>query len=315
MPKVLVVDDSRMDRRLVGALLRDTPELSIDFASNGNEALERIRVETPDLVITDYLMPELDGLELLLRISREHPLLPVVLMTGHGNEEVAWQAARSGARAYVPKSALARLLPGIVDQLMTLCREKRELNRFLKTITEAETTFVLEDNDSSLISNLLEYASACLRNAGICKEGTEDLVCLALEESLRNAIHHGNLELSSDLRDDYDDEKYNRAMEERRRSKPYCDRKVYLKLRITPECATFVIRDEGPGFDPSNLPDPTAPENLEAVCGRGIWLMRSLMDEVNYNETGNEVTLIKRPAAEELAEEPAESEAAEEGSS
>jgi CheY-like chemotaxis protein len=303
MPKVLVVDDSRMDRRLVGALLRDTPELSIEFANDGSEALQQIQADMPDLVITDYLMPEMDGLELLLRISREHPLLPVVLMTGHGSEEVAWQAARSGARAYVPKSSLAKLLPGIVDQLMTLCREKRELNRFLTTITESESTFVLEDNDTSLISNLLEYAAACMRNAGVCKEGSEDLVCLALEESLRNAIHHGNLELSSDLRDDYDDEKYNQAMQERRQTKPYSDRKVHLKLRITPEAAVFVIRDEGPGFDPSNLPDPTAPENLEAVCGRGIWLMRSLMDEVNYNETGNEVTLIKRPPAEAPAAE------------
>ena len=66
-------------------------------------------------------------------------------------------------------------------------------------------------------------------------------------------------------------------------------------MRISHEGATFIIRDEGPGFDPNKVPDPTAPENLEAVCGRGIWLMRSLMDEVDYNETGNEVTLEQTP--------------------
>ena len=298
MPKVLVVDDSRMDQRLVGALLRDTPQLDVGFATNGREALDQIRDNPPDLVITDYLMPEMDGLELLLKVGREHPLIPVILMTSHGSDDVAGQAERSGARAYVPKSALTKLLPGMVDQLLTLCNEKRELNRFLQTITESESTFVLEDNDTSVISNFLEYAAACMRNAKICEEGNEELICLALEEALRNAIHHGNLELSSDLRDDFDDEKYNRALEERRAAEPYRSRKIYVKLRVSKEGATFTIRDEGPGFDPSGVPDPTAPENLEAVCGRGIWLMRSLMDDVSYSDQGNEVTLVKRPKAE-----------------
>ncbi len=297
MPKVLVVDDSRMDQRLVGALLRDTPQLDVGFATNGREALDQIRDDPPDLVISDVMMPEMDGMELLLKVGKDHPLIPVILMTSHGSDEVAGRAEKSGARAYVPKSALTKLLPGMVDQLLTLCNEKRELNRFLQTITESESTFVLKDNDTSVISQLLEYAAACMRNAKICEEGNEELVCLALEEALRNAIHHGNLELSSDLRDDYDDEKYNRALEERRAASPYRERKVYVKLRVSKEGATFVIQDEGPGFNPGEVPDPTAPENLEAVCGRGIWLMRSLMDEVTYSDEGNQVTLTKRPKA------------------
>ncbi len=293
MPTVLVVDDSRIDQRLVGALLRKTTNLEIEYASNGVEALERIKDNPPDLVITDLFMPEMDGMELLAEVGRADPLVPVVLMTGNGSDEIALEAVKSGARAYVPKAALSRLLPGIVEQLLTLCREKRELNRFLRCITESESTFVVHDNDTQLIGHLLEYVSGCLRNAGICEEGTEDLICLGLEEALRNAIHHGNLELSSELREMEDDEIYNRAMEERRRTPPYCDRKVHVRVSISPKGAKFVVRDEGPGFDPSKLPDPTSPEHLEAVCGRGVWLMRSLMDEVLYNEQGNEVTLIK----------------------
>jgi CheY-like chemotaxis protein len=297
MPTVLVVDDSRMDQRFVGALLKETPKLEVEYAANGVEALERIRDQPPDLVITDYLMPEMDGLELLLKVGRDFPLIPVILMTGYGTEEVAFKAARSGARAYVPKPTLAKQLPGMVNQLLTLCNEKRELNRFLKTITDTDSTFVVEDNDTTVIPHLLEYSAACLRNAKICEEGGEELACLALEEALRNAVHHGNLELSSKLREEFDDEKYSELFEARRRQEPYRYRKVYIKVRISREGAIFTIRDEGPGFDPNRVPDPTAPENLEAVCGRGIWLMRSLMDEVSYNETGNEVTLVKRRRA------------------
>lgn len=54
------------------------------------------------------------------------------------------------------------------------------------------------------------------------------------------------------------------------------------------------IRDQGVGFDPQSVPDPTLPENLTRPCGRGLFLMRELLDEVWYNERGNEVTLVLR---------------------
>ncbi len=54
------------------------------------------------------------------------------------------------------------------------------------------------------------------------------------------------------------------------------------------------IRDQGGGFDPATVPDPTLPENLTRPCGRGLFLMRKLLDEVRYNERGNEVTLVLR---------------------
>ena len=54
------------------------------------------------------------------------------------------------------------------------------------------------------------------------------------------------------------------------------------------------ITDEGPGFDPTDIPDPTSADNLEKAGGRGLFLMRELMDEVHYNERGNQVTLVLR---------------------
>ncbi len=294
MPTVLVVDDSNEEQRLVGTLLENTPDLELQFARDAAEALERIKSHPPDLTISDLLMPGSDGMELLSEITHADPLVPVVLITSNSHDDMAVKAVNSGARAYVPKAAMKDVLPGIVERLLTLCREKRELTRFLQSVTDSESTFVVHDNDTQLISHLLEYASGCMRDAEVCEEGMEDLVCLGLEEALRNAIHHGNLELSSELREMEDDNLYNKAMEERRSTLPYRDRKVYVKLSFSDVGAKFVIRDEGPGFDPSKLPDPTSPENLESVCGRGVWLMRSLMDEVLYNDKGNEVTLIKK---------------------
>ena len=60
--------------------------------------------------------------------------------------------------------------------------------------------------------------------------------------------------------------------------------------------ASFAVRDEGHGFDPSILPDPTDPENLNGIGGRGVMLIQTFMDDVRYNESGTEITMIKRRA-------------------
>jgi len=54
------------------------------------------------------------------------------------------------------------------------------------------------------------------------------------------------------------------------------------------------VTDQGAGFDPAIVPDPTSPENLTKPCGRGLFLMRQLLDEVSYNDQGNQVTLVLR---------------------
>jgi len=60
------------------------------------------------------------------------------------------------------------------------------------------------------------------------------------------------------------------------------------------------VRDQGSGFDPASVPDPTQPENITRGCGRGLFLMRQLLDEVSYNDQGNEVTLVLRLGAHDV---------------
>ena len=116
---------------------------------------------------------------------------------------------------------------------------------------------------------------------------------VALEEALLNGIHHGNLELSSALRQDGSDA-YDRLGAERRRSAPFASRRLHVHVKLDYSAAVFVIRDEGPGFDVSALPDPTDPENMMKASGRGLLLIRTFMDEATHNATGNEITLIRR---------------------
>jgi anti-sigma regulatory factor (Ser/Thr protein kinase) len=66
------------------------------------------------------------------------------------------------------------------------------------------------------------------------------------------------------------------------------------RARLSRRQAVYVIRDEGPGFDPSTSPDSTDPVNLERTTGRGLLLIRSYMDGVAFNRAGNRITLTKR---------------------
>ena len=72
------------------------------------------------------------------------------------------------------------------------------------------------------------------------------------------------------------------------------DRKknVNLTLSLLEDTIKFVVKDEGEGFDHQHLPDPTAPENLEKIGGRGIFLMRQLADELHFREQGREVEMV-----------------------
>ena len=91
---------------------------------------------------------------------------------------------------------------------------------------------------------------------------------LAMEEALVNAMKHGN-QLDADKR-------------------------VYLQYAITPEQFDVRIEDEGVGFNPDDVPDPTIPENLERACGRGLYMIRCFMSDVQYHGKGNVVTMSKK---------------------
>lgn len=90
---------------------------------------------------------------------------------------------------------------------------------------------------------------------------------LCLEEALINAMKYGN-KLREDL-------------------------SVDLEVEYSPEEVRLTVQDQGPGFDPKKLEDCTAEKNLFRNCGRGVYLIHQLMDEVRYNEKGNRLVMVK----------------------
>jgi anti-sigma regulatory factor (Ser/Thr protein kinase) len=159
-------------------------------------------------------------------------------------------------------------------------------------LEKMEASFALE-TDLTLIPSIISYLQQVLTSMRFCGERNRLRIGIALEEALLNSYYHGNLEVSSKLRE-IDHRRFAALAEQRLGENPYRERQIRVAVRLTPEEARFVVRDEGPGFDPGCLPDPTDPENLAKPCGRGVLLMRAFMDEVAYNGRGNEVTMVKK---------------------
>ncbi|MFH1922298.1 MAG: response regulator [Planctomycetota bacterium] len=292
MPAILVVDDLAADRCLVAKYLKDEEDLELDYAADGAEALEKMEREIPDLVVTDLMMPKVDGLELVRTCRSRYPLVPVILMTSRGNEETVVQSLQQGAASYVSKHAFARRLLSTVRNVLAVSVQRRGHSRLLECMTRLECVFALESR-SALIHPLITYLQERTTHLKVCDESDSTRIGVALEEALANALYHGNLDVGSELRGQ-DDRAYHALIVRRAEEPPYGNRRIHVEAKMSRENATFVIRDEGSGFDPSALPDPTDPANLEKASGRGLLLMRTFMDEVKYNDLGNAVTLTKR---------------------
>ena len=216
-------------------------------------------------------------------------------MTSMGTEDLAVQALRCGAASYVPKRSLSEELIETLQPVLEVSQRQRSQTRLMECLTQNDCRFELE-NDRALIAPLVGYLQDGLLRLGICDESDSMRIGIALDEALVNALYHGNLEIGSELREE-DGAAYHALTEQRCSQSPYRDRRIHVLARMSPQVAEFSIRDEGPGFDPSRLPDPTDPTNLEKVSGRGILLMRTFMDEVRFNEQGNCVQLVKRRSA------------------
>lgn len=134
--------------------------------------------------------------------------------------------------------------------------------------TTSRVSFTLDSNLESV--NKIEQTAEQLAERAGFDEDTASHIAMAAREAAVNAVMHGNA---------YDPGKH-----------------VTASFETTVDSLIVRVSDQGPGLDPDTVPDPLAPENILRGSGRGIFLIRAFMDEVNFRQLhpGTELTLIKR---------------------
>ncbi|MBI1310742.1 response regulator [bacterium] len=297
-PVILIVDDSPIDRRLMTRLLEADGQFRLLHAEDGLEALAILEATQPDLVVTDLQMPNMNGLELLRAIGDRYPSLSVVVITARGSEQLAVEAIESGAASYVPKSRLAEDLAATLSRVLSSRRSDSLSDRVDQGLVSAEVVYELPC-DPEVLTAAAEMVDDLVQRSWHCPPREALRIRMTLEEALLNALYHGSLELPPELRAS-NLVLYHSLAAERQQTAPWRDRCVTLRIVYSPSDFVMEIADEGPGFDAAPFLDLTEETVLERPYGRGILLMRTVMDNVDFQDGGRVTRLVKR--RESLAE-------------
>jgi CheY-like chemotaxis protein/anti-sigma regulatory factor (Ser/Thr protein kinase) len=271
-----VAEDERAMREVIRHALTNTEEAyEVDTAADGAEALRKLHETEYDVLLTDLIMPNLDGVELLDRVRTESPWLPTVVLTAMAGDEYILDCLARGAWDYILKPFEVPQLRAVVKRALIVSASFEQQRGDFDLRTDGENRVELHAvSDIEYVLRFRRFTELLLRSR-LTSEMREDLR-LAIEEIGRNAIEWGNREDRS--------------------------KRVRLSYEVTDDRVVFRIEDEGSGFLHRELPDPSIDpiKHMERRLGEGkrpggfgVHIIRGVMDEVVYNEKGNVVTMTK----------------------
>ena len=295
MPIILHVDPSTADRDAVREALASQETWTVEGAASYDEASERLQLHPVDLILCEADLGDGEWRDLVTAVRNRHMTTAVFIVSSNMTIESAAQAARDGAEAVLVKGSDPS------EWLFPMeCAMERAMSRALRqaaenSLTQERLQFTLE-NEKSRVPHVVTMLVEHCDRFGLIDDRDRMRIQVALEEALLNAIIHGNLEVHSGLRE-LEGDVFEHSISERKYLMPFCRRRVTLIAEYNHEGAKFVIRDEGPGFNVEKVRNPTEDDAIALASGRGILLMRSFMDSLEYSDRGNEVTMFKRRSA------------------
>jgi CheY-like chemotaxis protein len=263
--RILIVDNNEELRSTLEHVLRELGH-TVVATGDRDEALSREDLDEFDLIISDLTDDADSGVQLLSELKRKRLLVPVVVSSDEAQQPGIVKAFKMGAANYLRLPYNKDELRNIVEK--TLSYKLRFVDD-LKVLPHVHEKIDFElPSDLSLMNGVLHYLLERVAKLGLIKPERSNLF-VALDEAFVNAVKHGN------------------------RNDP--SKMVRITAELSSSEARFTVEDEGNGFNVQEIPDPCDPANLFKASGRGVLLIYNIMDEVKYNERGNQLTMVKRP--------------------
>jgi DNA-binding response OmpR family regulator len=269
--KALIVDDEKELALILAEHLKHWG-FEPTMLYEGKDVVEWVRKNQPAVVLLDLMLPDIDGYSICetLKLDRETNMIPVIMVTARTDQEDKIHGLQVGANTYLTK-------PFTADAIYQAIQDALNWLEDLKTNgTQGEIRFHLQ-SDTHYLEELNHLLGSLFLFSGLTQQQVKQLTT-AVRELGTNAIEWGH--------------------------KRESDRIVTVDYRIDPEKIMIDIKDTGPGFNPENLPhaskdeDPFGHIMVRETLGLreggfGILMSRGLVDEMAYNDKGNEVRLIK----------------------
>jgi DNA-binding response OmpR family regulator len=294
---ILLIDDDPAVLDMVQTALGHYG-MEVHAYAEGHQAL--LLMQNPaapefDLVITDINMDDMDGFDVIRKVKATHPRLPVVLMTGQASVDYAIRAMRLGAANLFVKPLAIRDLVQSVFHLVDLHRDFRLADDGLRGLVNERRHFLFRSDELD-VPSLVHHLTDRLVPMGFASTSNLDVIAMAIHEALVNALEHGNLELESTLKSDLfeREDPYSRLRLERLEDPTFAGRQIEVRLAMDTERFELEIGDEGQGFDTSQMPSFPKDSEMCTHCGRGLPLIFLVMDEVHFNQAGNQIRLVLR---------------------
>ncbi len=301
--RILLIDDDASLIMLLAKYLNGL-DYQVTTAGNGQQGLDLFfESHAYDAVITDIKMPEVNGLEVLKRIRQEDEETPIILMTGHSEIDTTIEALRMGALDFILKPFNLKELEEVLKKIRTIRHMLQEPLKVIPYVQQDEVQVVIPSHTELINSSVIYFHS---RFRPFCQSYYVDhnKISLCLQEALTNAVIHGNLDIDSEVKEaDWDE--FDALVKEREKDPQYGQKTVSLYQQVVARnveengeatsvmALEFTVEDQGKGYDTSLLPDFSDPLALLSVSGRGLLIIHSFMDEVRWNEKGNQITMVK----------------------
>lgn len=307
MKSVLVVEDQKEIRAGICTELEVLGEYFTMQAGDYPEAMEFFHKNNiPDVVLTDIMMPSGNhaGLDLVrkLKAHEEWRLVPIIMLSAKSSAEDIITALKLGAMDYVVKPYAPEDLLERIDRAYHFSHRYKLTRQLERRIRKEDALFSEAKSLEFYTSRQFKFRTLA-HIEPICStlvpyiEGRDrDFVFTALTEAMKNAIVHGNLDISSDIIDQEDGlDRFNELIEQRLRQAPYSHRIAEVHFHRIPQQMRIKVTDQGAGFEVNELTNPSDPDAMMRMHGRGIAMMRLGFDEVTFTRLhqGMEVELIK----------------------
>ena len=274
---ILIIDDVEEIRISLSKIVEQLGVVPLT-ASNGLEALDLLQSEKIDLIITDLMMPEMDGLQFIVQSRKLNPRIPIAVISGYADIKNATFALTRGAFNFITKPFTIKEVENVIRKGLRLRELSLGTDRLLKTIRNR--TDITIPSFTHLLPSVSFYVLKECQWRGIDNENLLNNISVCIDETLTNALTHGN------------------------EGNP--EKTIAITLQFDTEKFTFTIQDEGNGFDVKEFDRQIKQNAIDIPNKRGLFIVEYLADEISFNDKGNEVTATiylngnKHPEGESL---------------